>query len=124
MTSKDALKCVHEPFGDAWYFGPERLNPRYENDVKARLHTGHSGSTYKTIFDSMEQDNTEVRSPPDVSFLAPVITAQPRSFPFHALKTGIESHSSAPTYLNKLGLNFQAGLDFAICSFKFSARPS
>jgi hypothetical protein len=64
MTCKDTLKCVHEPFGDAWYFGPERLNPRYEKDVKARKETGFSESTFKTIFDRIEQENTEVRSPP------------------------------------------------------------
>jgi hypothetical protein len=63
MTCKDTLKCIHEPFGDAWHFGPERLNPRYENDVKARLQTGHSDSTFKTVFDNMEQDNIKVRFP-------------------------------------------------------------
>jgi hypothetical protein len=64
MTCKDTLKCVHEPFGDAWYFGSERLNPRYENDEEAREKTGFSECTYKSVFDSMEQSNTEVRSSP------------------------------------------------------------
>jgi hypothetical protein len=64
MTCKDTLKCVHEPFGDAWYFGPERLNGRYEKDEMTRIKTGHSESSFKNIFDAIEQENNEVRSPP------------------------------------------------------------
>jgi len=60
MTRRDTLKCIHEPFGDAWYFGPERLGTRYENDEKARLQSGFAESTYKSIFDRIERDNSEV----------------------------------------------------------------
>ncbi|KAF2430960.1 hypothetical protein EJ08DRAFT_733721 [Tothia fuscella] len=59
MTCRDTLQCVHEPFGDAWYFGPERLHDRYEKDEKAREESGYANSTYKTIFDSIEQENTQ-----------------------------------------------------------------
>jgi hypothetical protein len=61
MTRRDALKCVHEPFGDAFYFGPERLSERYEMDEKSRVESGFSESTFKTIFDRIEKENTEVR---------------------------------------------------------------
>jgi hypothetical protein len=62
MTRHDTLQCVHEPFGDAYYFGPERLAERYENDPKARKESGYEESTYKTIFDRIARENSEVRS--------------------------------------------------------------
>ena len=64
MTKRDALQCVHEPFGDAYYFGPERLAARYTDDEKSRLESGFSESTYKTIMDNINRENTEVRSHP------------------------------------------------------------
>ena len=60
MPRKESLQCIHEPFGDAFYFGPERLSARYENDEVARLASGFSTSTYKTIFDRIESEATEV----------------------------------------------------------------
>ena len=60
--TRDDLQCVHEPFGDAFYFGPERLSERYEDDEKARLESGFSESTYKKIFDRIEEENVEVGS--------------------------------------------------------------
>ena len=62
MTRHDTLQCVHEPFGDAYYFGPERLAERYENDPKARKESGYEDSTYRTIFDRIARENSEVRS--------------------------------------------------------------
>ncbi|KAG9232523.1 P-loop containing nucleoside triphosphate hydrolase protein [Amylocarpus encephaloides] len=59
MTRRDILTCVHEPFGDAFYFGPERLSPRYENDQKSREESGFAGSTYKTIFERIEKEGKE-----------------------------------------------------------------
>ncbi|KAF2736327.1 hypothetical protein EJ04DRAFT_511146 [Polyplosphaeria fusca] len=58
MTRRDTLQCVHEPFGDAYYFGPERLAERYEDDEKARLDSGYTDSTYKTIFDHIAKENS------------------------------------------------------------------
>lgn len=59
MTRRDTLQCVHEPFGDAFYFGPERLSERYEKDEKGRIESGFSESTFKTIFDRIERENAE-----------------------------------------------------------------
>lgn len=59
MTRRDTLQTAHEPFGDAWYFGPERLAERYEHDEKARKESGYSESTYRSIFDRIAQDNSE-----------------------------------------------------------------
>jgi hypothetical protein len=61
MTRHDTLQCVHEPFGDAYYFGPERLAERYESDPQARKESGYEESTYRTIFDRIARENSEVR---------------------------------------------------------------
>ena len=60
MTRRDTLNCIHEPFGEAFYFGPERLSSRFEDDVKAREESGFSNATYQTIFDHIEQKESEV----------------------------------------------------------------
>ena len=61
MTRREDLTCVHEPFGDAFYYGPERLSERYENDEKTRVDSGFSGSTFKTILDRLDRESEEVR---------------------------------------------------------------
>ena len=63
MTQRDTILSVHEPFGDAFYFGPERLSTRYENDEKARIESGFADSTFKSIFDDIMNENTEVCLP-------------------------------------------------------------
>ncbi len=68
MTRRGSLQCVHEPFGDAFYYGPERLSSRYENDEKQRVESGFSNSTYQTILDRFERESAEVRTiPPRVT---------------------------------------------------------
>ncbi|KAI5227685.1 hypothetical protein E4T40_02441 [Aureobasidium subglaciale] len=69
MTQRDTLQCVHEPFGDAFYFGPERLSDRYEKDQKARTESGFENSTYKTIFDNIMKENEELM---DQQILSPL----------------------------------------------------
>lgn len=61
MTRTDILNCVHEPFGDAFYYGPERLSSRYEEDVQGRQASGFSDSTYKSIFEKLEKEAEKVR---------------------------------------------------------------
>ena len=67
MTRRDTLTCVHEPFGDAFYYGPERLSTRYENDEKQRMESGFSSSTFQTILDRFERESAEVRIIPPPS---------------------------------------------------------
>lgn len=64
MTRRDILQTAHEPFGDAFYYGPERLSERFAHDEEARVKSGFSKSTYKTIMDRLENDSKEVRSNP------------------------------------------------------------
>ena len=66
MTRRDILTCVHEPFGDAFYYGPERLSERFENDKEGRTKSGFDGSTYQTILDRFEKEGAEVRSIPSL----------------------------------------------------------
>jgi hypothetical protein len=61
MTRRDILTCIHEPFGDAFYYGPERLSTRYEEDVQGREASGFANSTYKSIFERFEKESKEVR---------------------------------------------------------------
>jgi len=38
---------LHEPMGDAWYFGPERTSPRYSPETCAKDHSEHSELTFR-----------------------------------------------------------------------------
>ena len=60
MTCRDTISCVHEPFGDAWYFGPERLSSRFEDNDEYREKTGFAQTTYKDIFDAIDDQAKEV----------------------------------------------------------------
>ena len=60
MTRTDTLRCIHEPFGDAFYYGPERLSSRFENDEQERISSGFSKSTYATIIQRIEDEGGQV----------------------------------------------------------------
>ena len=62
MTQRDTLTCSHEPFSDAWYFGPERLGERYQSDENKRVESGFSGLTFRAVLDGLEKDTAQVRS--------------------------------------------------------------
>lgn len=62
MTQRATIQCVHEPFGDAWYYGPERLASRFMDDPEGRLDSGFSRSTYRTIMDRLEREGSQVWS--------------------------------------------------------------
>jgi hypothetical protein len=66
MTRRDILHCVHEPFGDAFYFGPERLSERYEHDEAARASSGFASTTYKDVIETLLHPTDS-----DVSFHLP-----------------------------------------------------
>lgn len=64
MTRRDILHCVHEPFGDAFYFGPERLSERYADDEEARKKSGFAEVTYKDVMDRLlDPAASQVSSP-------------------------------------------------------------
>ncbi|KAI9808204.1 MAG: hypothetical protein M1825_004661 [Sarcosagium campestre] len=57
MTCRDSLNCLHEPFGDAFYYGPERLSERYENSEQDRIDSGFNETTYKAVFDRIARES-------------------------------------------------------------------
>ncbi|KAK1769167.1 P-loop containing nucleoside triphosphate hydrolase protein [Phialemonium atrogriseum] len=59
MTRRDTLSCVHEPFGDPFYYGPERLSSRFEDDAALREATGYSKTTYKDVMDQIDAHSNE-----------------------------------------------------------------
>lgn len=63
MTQRKSLSCVHEPFGDAFYYGPERLSARYENDQEGREESGFAETTYADVLRSIDESSEDVRSP-------------------------------------------------------------
>lgn len=66
MTRRDTLKCIHEPFGDAFYFGPELMSKRFANDAKYRQESGYANTTYLDILKDIEGDGQN-----EVRFLRP-----------------------------------------------------
>lgn len=77
MTRRDTIQCIHEPFGDAYYYGPERLSERFADDEQTRLESGFSESTYKTVLDRIEREATEVRPFPSNDVRSPFVWIRP-----------------------------------------------
>ncbi|KAK7951773.1 uncharacterized protein PG986_007501 [Apiospora aurea] len=59
MTRRDSLVCAHEPFGDSFYYGPERLGERYDKDEAAREASGFANTTYQDVLNRLERDGSE-----------------------------------------------------------------
>ncbi|KPM36248.1 hypothetical protein AK830_g10324 [Neonectria ditissima] len=59
MTRRDILESIHEPFGDAFYFGPEFLSDRFRDDAATREASGYAQKTYKDILDSITEAGNE-----------------------------------------------------------------
>lgn len=60
MTLRNTMDSYHEPFGDPWYYGPERLSERFEKDPATREATGMSKTTYKDVFDGFKESEDQV----------------------------------------------------------------
>jgi hypothetical protein len=65
MARRDILESVHEPFGDAFYYGPEILSDRFRNDTATREQSGFSQKTYKDVL------NEVMDAGKDVSIISP-----------------------------------------------------
>lgn len=61
MTRQDVLKSYHEPFGDAFYYGPECHSQRFKDDPVAREESGMASTTYQDVYRSFEEADKEVR---------------------------------------------------------------
>lgn len=62
MTRHNDIQTIHEPFGDAFYYGPERMGTRFAKDEEACQQSGFANSTFKTIMDRIERESAEVCS--------------------------------------------------------------
>ena len=99
MTRRDILHCIHEPFGDAFYFGPERLGARYADDEEGRKLSGFENTTYKDVMDRLlNPEGCEVSFPSVIrlpiqgrSLLPPTTPLQAHSGT-QAQTTGITAH--------------------------------
>ena len=61
MTLRDTLRCEHEPFGDPFYYGPERMSERFEDDEACRVKSGHAATTYQDVMARILNAADEVR---------------------------------------------------------------
>ncbi|KKA31049.1 hypothetical protein TD95_002956 [Thielaviopsis punctulata] len=59
MARRDILECVHEPFGDAFYYGPERLSERFEQDPETRAKSGFENTTYAEVLNQVKAAGNE-----------------------------------------------------------------
>lgn len=59
--SNDALVCIHEPFGDAFYYGPERMGERFLGDdgKEARANSGFEDVTFGDVVERIETERVE-----------------------------------------------------------------
>ncbi|KAH0543263.1 hypothetical protein FGG08_002427 [Glutinoglossum americanum] len=56
------LRCVHEPFGDSFYFGPERLSERYEGDEVERRESGFADVTFGDVVRSIQKEEEKAEA--------------------------------------------------------------
>ncbi|KAH7313378.1 P-loop containing nucleoside triphosphate hydrolase protein [Stachybotrys elegans] len=59
MTRRHEMHNIHEPFGDAFYYGPERLSERFADDAAAREASGFSNITYRDVVQQIEDAGKE-----------------------------------------------------------------
>ena len=62
MTRRDLITCLHEPFGDAFYFGPEKISPAWLRWPADKIQkTGKAHYTYdyvlQIILDAIKVEN-------------------------------------------------------------------
>lgn len=68
MTRRDTLRCEHEPFGEPFYYGPERMSARFADDEAYRVKSGYADTTYQDVMGRILRVDDKVR-PADLSRL-------------------------------------------------------
>lgn len=61
------MLCVHEPFSDAYHWGPEKLSQRYEDVEERREKYGYKTYTYRTALQIIEDAAVEVVIPANLN---------------------------------------------------------
>lgn len=59
MARRDILECAHEPFGDAFYFGPEFMSDRFRHDAATRQSSEYRDTTFKSVLERLEDAEKE-----------------------------------------------------------------
>ncbi|KAL7923511.1 P-loop containing nucleoside triphosphate hydrolase protein [Trichoderma austrokoningii] len=59
MARRDILECAHEPFGDAFYFGPEFMSDRFREDAATREGSEYRDTTFKSVLERLEDAEKE-----------------------------------------------------------------
>ena len=64
MTRRDIITCFHEPFGDAFYFGPEKISRAWLRWPAQKLeNSGRTQYSYDYVLSTI-LDTAEVKSLP------------------------------------------------------------
>jgi hypothetical protein len=79
MARRDILESVHEPFGDAFYYGPERLSERFSNDAATRESSGFSSKTYKDVLNEVMDAGKDVSTISPLPHVHGVVVNSPNS---------------------------------------------
>lgn len=61
LTRPDDFACIHEPFCDAYHFGPERLSERYTEEQVLQEASSYENSTYGAVLENIWRVSSEVR---------------------------------------------------------------
>ncbi|KAI1267889.1 hypothetical protein F5Y18DRAFT_442283 [Xylariaceae sp. FL1019] len=59
LTRAEDIQCVHEPFSDAYHWGPEKLTERYENVEVLRAEKGLEEYTYRAALDAIDDARSQ-----------------------------------------------------------------
>jgi hypothetical protein len=62
VTRGKDIICVHEPFSDAYHWGPEKLSQRYEDIENLRVEKGYATYTYQTALQIINDAKIHVRA--------------------------------------------------------------
>jgi hypothetical protein len=60
MARRDILECAHEPFGDAFYYGPEFMSDRFRDDAATRQSSEYRDTTFKNVLERLEDAEKDV----------------------------------------------------------------
>lgn len=54
FLTREDLVCIHEPFGDPYYFGPERMSDRYSEEERKK--SLYADTTFKDVVDEIYKE--------------------------------------------------------------------
>lgn len=61
LTRPDEIRVLHEPMGDAWYFGPEKQSKRYSDEECRNEFKQFEDSSYEKVSSPVTQTRLHFR---------------------------------------------------------------